>query len=103
PPPSLSPLSTLFPYTTLFRSQRSPTQIRLNRKPPATLGFSFAIGFHLFTSRTRQKRQAADPCFALIGRESRNQSAHAVRIKNGLDRKSTRLNSSHGSISYAVF
>src|SRR2546421_3207216 len=63
------PRSTLFPYTTLFRSpdcgSRSPA-----------------------------------------GRESRSRAAeesHRCRVALALDRKSTRLNSSHDQISYAVF
>src|SRR2546422_4631090 len=68
------PRSTLFPYTTLFRSQRlGPAQHRCKRL----------------------KRGADDVVHRLLGRE---------RAARGLgDRKSTRLNSSHGYISYAVF
>src|SRR2546422_8310257 len=58
------PRSTLFPYTTLFRSGFPG--------PPAP-------------ARSRAERSCPRPCRA------------------GLDRKSTRLNSSHGYISYAVF
>src|SRR5687768_17744021 len=64
------PRSTLFPYTTLFRSVRDD-RVRLLRRQ----------------SLVRALRAAA-----LIG------EADLVR-----DRKSTRLNSSHGYISYAVF
>src|SRR5437667_2013821 len=57
------PRSTLFPYTTLFRSLRSPCCSRTPRTPP-----------------------------------------HRPRPRSGRrDRKSTRLNSSHITISYAVF
>src|SRR2546429_7296044 len=58
------PRSTLFPYTTLFRSKRSPT-------PDPT--------------RTTSSTPHSRACTKLE------------------DRKSTRLNSSHGYISYAVF
>src|SRR2546422_8370349 len=71
------PRSTLFPYTTLFRSGRP-----LCPKPCDDHN-----GGH-FTSRG-----VLDPL-------------HDRRVKNspgGKDRKSTRLNSSHGYISYAVF
>src|SRR4051812_49706209 len=65
------PRSTLFPYTTLFRSEpRSPPRVV---PEPA----------HPGTSRTWHR--------------------HAYRSDHGGDRKSTRLNSSHMSISYAVF
>src|SRR2546429_6295714 len=65
------PRSTLFPYTTLFRS----TRWRMGGAENAILGR------HDSASRSRSK------------------SAH----EPGRDRKSTRLNSSHGYISYAVF
>src|SRR5436853_4071291 len=73
------PRSTLFPYTTLFRS-----------------GFrAFAIFAGALTIIVA----------ALIARElggnKRAQTVAAVAV--GLDRKSTRLNSSHLGISYAVF
>src|SRR5438128_8588414 len=63
PPP---PRSTLFPYTTLFRST-----------------------------------PGASPRWATA--RSREPTTHPRRRAPGVDRKSTRLNSSHGSISYAVF
>src|SRR5438105_6697157 len=60
------PRSTLFPYTTLFRSQRQP-------RPVPELG------------------------------EVRRQEQRVDRQERHRDRKSTRLNSSHEWISYAVF
>src|SRR2546422_4120718 len=71
------PRSTLFPYTTLFRS-RDARQVAW----PA-----------------RGWRECDRPA---AGR--RNEPTHAIgRGVGSLDRKSTRLNSSHGYISYAVF
>src|SRR5437868_13003794 len=80
-PPPPPPTSTLFPYTTLFRSLDSPTY------SPARP----AIG-NVYTA-------AGDLSYELdlFGRV-RNSVAGARA-----DRKSTRLNSSHVSISYAVF
>src|SRR5437868_10337901 len=69
------PSSTLFPYTTLFRSRRERIVIALDQPPVAHR----AEGLEEILNRLRQ---------LLL----------AVR-----DRKSTRLNSSHVSISYAVF
>src|SRR2546429_3595697 len=67
------PRSTLFPYTTLFRSRDQGID------PPRG-------SFHLVRlSSTTGKRETA------------------IREAARLDRKSTRLNSSHGYISYAVF
>src|SRR5689334_24185684 len=71
------PRSTLFPYTTLFRS--------CVQTPLAVGGPSPALRHH---------RGAPDPEIIVP----------TVRLSAGLpDRKSTRLNSSHSSISYAVF
>src|SRR5258705_8742448 len=71
------PRSTLFPYTTLFRSH-DPTE--LNRQGP-DVGTSYRSA--IFYSNEEQKRLA---------------QAYIAQ-----DRKSTRLNSSHLGISYAVF
>src|SRR5438128_8903307 len=73
------PRSTLFPYTTLFRSARRSARV------PLSPGES----------------SPAIPPAGLPVRERRVRLRRRVRL--GLDRKSTRLNSSHGSISYAVF
>src|SRR5687768_18106672 len=76
------PRSTLFPYTTLFRSQ--------------DIG-----GEHPLDARDREAQLLLD---------RRNPSQHDCRVEDDHeersaeeDRKSTRLNSSHGYISYAVF
>src|SRR2546430_11271356 len=73
------PRSTLFPYTTLFRSVPAAQQ---------TFG----------TGSTVYVRAAGDPTrmFNLLREEVR-------QVDSGVDRKSTRLNSSHSQISYAVF
>src|SRR2546422_3600305 len=75
------PRSTLFPYTTLFRSISSAIERslfdHLRVHPPLT---------------ERVTREDAP--------EERDRGPHALDDR---DRKSTRLNSSHGYISYAVF
>src|SRR2546422_8019268 len=82
------PRSTLFPYTTLFRSIEF-LSINLDkflaaaRKRPEIAGVSTT-----FLPSVPQK-------FVDVDRDK--------VIKQGVDRKSTRLNSSHGYISYAVF
>src|SRR2546429_5390215 len=68
------PRSTLFPYTTLFRSSPDPPPVRKIARP---FNRSFWNTFHRLVQ--------------LTGRGGET------------DRKSTRLNSSHGYISYAVF
>src|SRR2546422_1743255 len=80
------PRSTLFPYTTLFRSTR---QHRAPR-PRGALSFS-ACTASSSVRRDGEARHAPPEPGGLI--------AEAV----ARDRKSTRLNSSHGYISYAVF
>src|SRR2546430_11765082 len=76
------PRSTLFPYTTLFRSVAVPVQV---------------------------ERDRADHDAAAIGRIDLLALAHSPvdravgSVADDRDRKSTRLNSSHSQISYAVF
>src|SRR5438309_5510541 len=83
------PRSTLFPYTTLFRSVRSYTisnpgatavQLSPALESPTQVVAGNTLSLNL--------NPAKDPTFINSG---------------GKDRKSTRLNSSHSSISYAVF
>src|SRR2546422_4472834 len=66
------PRSTLFPYTTLFRSIRYIGAYTLEMRGLDGIAFTAGVGEHDFGVREQ-------------------------------DRKSTRLNSSHGYISYAVF
>src|SRR5947209_16523373 len=77
------PESTLFPYTTLFRSAAS-------------------------SSRRISRRRSASSSTARIRRDDRSSKAGDFSVKlfafrQAGDRKSTRLNSSHANISYAVF
>src|SRR2546422_3579545 len=74
------PRSTLFPYTTLFRSGVTPRRWMLLANPALAGLISEAIGDGWMTD---------------LGQ--------LARLRSLIDRKSTRLNSSHGYISYAVF
>src|SRR2546430_8492493 len=78
------PRSTLFPYTTLFRSERV-AGVPLGRGRVAAV----------------QVAEAADG--AGHPDQQRVAGLLAVPLGVGEDRKSTRLNSSHSQISYAVF
>src|SRR2546430_13609018 len=80
------PRSTLFPYTTLFRSF------------PETVGRADRSALIIDPRRIRQdsERQAGRPAVRRDTAEERGQ-------RDISDRKSTRLNSSHSQISYAVF
>src|SRR3712207_6987506 len=89
------PRSTLFPYTTLFRSLRDlpgpRADMRTHAEDPAR-----RIGI--------PSRQRRDPSGTLLGGGvSEWPKEHASKACEGADRKSTRLNSSHANISYAVF
>src|SRR5256884_3774403 len=85
------PRSTLFPYTTLFRSPQPATGRIARCAPPA-------FQRELLSQSRFGQRQFADALSA--GRKNRVRDRGRYR---GEDRKSTRLNSSHGYISYAVF
>src|SRR5437868_11794693 len=76
------PRCTLFPYTTLFRSR----EFKLCRR--------VVVG---------EARRAAHAQHAALTVGERNRRARVAQPRRRRDRKSTRLNSSHVSISYAVF
>src|SRR2546422_1489047 len=82
------PRSTLFPYTTLFRSSAKPAVQHTIVIPPeySCMGHGFQF--------------SGEPGGA--GQAGGNGPDVTVRLAI-LDRKSTRLNSSHGYISYSVF
>src|SRR3712207_9023333 len=88
------PRSTLFPYTTLFRSPALP---RPRQSTAAGLG-----------PGRRTVRLSARLVGHQPGAGGRSRSRHlgggaGAAATPGADRKSTRLNSSHANISYAVF
>src|SRR3712207_7932802 len=80
------PRSTLFPYTTLFRSR--PSAGNACTRPDVAA----------VTTAARQPRVTA----AAQAARSERARSEGARSEGG-DRKSTRLNSSHANISYAVF
>src|SRR3712207_8887366 len=82
------PRSTLFPYTTLFRSAR------LVHPDPVARGGDPAGGRALVRG-AEALRQAP--------RQALGTDPDVARHAASADRKSTRLNSSHANISYAVF
>src|SRR5438552_14941602 len=84
------PRSTLFPYTTLFRSQ-----LHVEARPELEEGSDPAADGHLALLRLEHTGDHLH--------ERRLARAVATDDPDGLDRKSTRLNSSHQIISYAVF
>src|SRR3712207_7369558 len=83
------PRSTLFPYTTLFRS------------PAREAGTgSTGAGADLHGARRRLPLPRRVTPFRSVGARL---SLALVLVVGAADRKSTRLNSSHANISYAVF
>src|SRR3712207_8200828 len=91
------PRSTLFPYTTLFRSrQRAPSAAHTHRHGVPELQSLAAQD----SNRERHRgSRSGEGDYAKGGDRARRSAAEADR----LDRKSTRLNSSHANISYAAF
>src|SRR3712207_8116360 len=88
------PRSTLFPYTTLFRSRVRPAAVVVDggRAELQVLGQQAELLPHLAQG-------------TVLGRLPRVQRAAGSPPRAAVvgDRKSTRLNSSHANISYAVF
>src|SRR5256884_7627858 len=133
------PRSTLFPYTTLFRSDQEastgPRSFRFHAMQPwpTCSDYTGSVGMPTNRIKTRRRaaRNAATRAPAAGGWRERKDGAlrileasalaripwliHGFSTRPGgvsdlagekvlnLDRKSTRLNSSHGYISYAVF
>src|SRR5256885_10415851 len=90
------PRSTLFPYTTLFRS----------RKSVEMLGYLFYIGDRQKTNLPYLTTPDAKDDWLRLRHEPALTTDAIVRLAEAArarDRKSTRLNSSHLVISYAVF
>src|SRR2546422_9256486 len=97
------PRSTLFPYTTLFRSHLSPKAFELLVVLVERRGE--AVSKAELLERVWPKVFVSDASLARVVTELRDaigdDAREMIRTVHG-DRKSTRLNSSHGYISYAV-
>src|SRR3712207_8944428 len=97
------PRSTLFPYTTLFRSQAWLTWLESDdgqiRAPEEATKFLDTRADWAKTLHTQHKHMVN------ILRVATNLATHQLtwQVLCAQDRKSTRLNSSHANISYAVF
>src|SRR5256885_8962486 len=86
------PRSTLFPYTTLFRSllkEEGKLLKRQSKKRLDSMDYSFVLTSSILPEADPQNLRLEAACMQLA--------------QQYLDRKSTRLNSSHLVISYAVF
>src|SRR2546422_3076824 len=100
------PRSTLFPYTTLFRSHQRRERVLVGFRPRQPLGDLLRRAVGKLARHVGVGGESAellqDPRYPEIGHPSvaRGVDQH---VGGRQDRKSTRLNSSHGYISYAVF
>src|SRR3712207_7438768 len=88
------PRSTLFPYTTLFRSPTSRTVKNETENLPKAVSQMTRVTYQL----PKPCQEVAKTCHILPTRCQK-----LPKLARRLDRKSTRLNSSHANISYAVF
>src|SRR3712207_8018844 len=79
------PRSTLFPYTTLFRSRR------------------FASARRYPEGQSAQPANAGNSALTKLPKLRATTQLWLTSLQHRRDRKSTRLNSSHANISYAVF
>src|SRR3712207_7367155 len=92
------PISPLFPTPPLFQSHarhdlaRDEVQVRCQR---------VALGCERVTHRSGLRRDGGGDC--LVGAVEAISEVRTALLQLGQDRKSTRLNSSHANISYAVF
>src|SRR3712207_8630549 len=85
------PRSTLFPYTTLFRSPSVPAIVTCLQE--------------ISDDEIEDPHYSPSTCLAISWEKPCDHGSEilAYSIDCGEDRKSTRLNSSHANISYAVF
>src|SRR2546422_8117650 len=88
------PRSTLFPYTTLFRSDKAGA---VYARDLEAHGAVTVVNPDQLLFTLQDDRDVAGELYVNKGRGYVEAEQHPV------DRKSTRLNSSHGYISYAVF
>src|SRR5437868_12113235 len=87
-------IAILFPYTTLFRSAEFGRQDDVSRSKPTQLEASGS----LITRRFRSRQSSGSASQFDLPEPNPTHQPRSLE-----DRKSTRLNSSHVSISYAVF
>src|SRR3712207_8013392 len=90
------PRSTLFPYTTLFRSHAKLEERYADKPAQVKQEVKRVFKKELFVANVRKMRK-------LVQRLDWSPPEGVWTAYGERDRKSTRLNSSHANISYAVF
>src|SRR5207244_7985980 len=95
------PASPLFPYTTLFRSRLVPDE-HAHRRGQRQRVIAQPLRSDV---EAKDGEETVDQAVARVvdPREDRPRDRHREEVREEEDRKSTRLNSSHQIISYAVF
>src|SRR5205085_12511453 len=98
-----TPSSTLFPYTTLFRSLLKSASFQDRFELPQQGVVYQSIRCHCLAAGDLERAalKVGNPASSLFHQQHAGGSIPRIKIE--LDRKSTRLNSSHSQISYAVF
>src|SRR3712207_7674237 len=86
------PRSTLFPYTTLFRSRHLAQRLSAAGETVVDVPPKLSAKVRLLSTGNARKNDRLDALATAL-----------AAWRNERDRKSTRLNSSHANISYAVF
>src|SRR5690606_42019019 len=94
-----APSSTLFPYTTLFRS-KEPQQVERRMLRESQILFTY---LHLAPDPEQTKDLVASKAICIAYETVTGRRGLPLLKPMSQDRKSTRLNSSHVKISYAVF
>src|SRR3712207_8336154 len=90
------PRSTLFPYTTLFRSRNQSTPAAMQQHEPQRCTQAAIDG-----EAARVAKAIEGTRYHTLGERPIDSAGSSQAVRP--DRKSTRLNSSHANISYAVF
>src|SRR3712207_8819874 len=91
------PRSTLFPYTTLFRSHATEIRRRFPKILRRVSGYNLDVFAQAFSAAEDNFTESVGLHQLIVGSEG------TLAVVAEADRKSTRLNSSHANILYAVF